>query len=663
MESVQSFDFWDTLVARECLRPVDIFQYMAIENELPADFQIQRIRAEGRSNGTFDSIYEELQRHYVWASEYTNYVKQLEIITEIKYIIPVQENIQRVKDGDIIVSDMYLPEKAFIDILKFIGFDKKNIKLFVTPGGKHNGTIWPALLKTYNITLHIGDNPISDIESPKHHGIPTELTKITDFTPIENYFIHKNEFACIGHSLRRLRLDVPFALKHEKDIWFDMMNHIIPAMVFFSVYIDKLAKEKGLTKIRFLTRDNKINQRIFQKLFPQYNTDSFASSRYLNKSNENAYKQYIRNNYDDKTLLIDLNGSFCSGRTLFLEVFGKLPNVLLFMYDGEGQGPTRDLFDTLYYFLKRGDTYYWFSYEIYVQSYNGKILGLRNSGTLIRNENEHKYGYIVQRAIDMFIDSISFSSTSALLDMKWIKEYMNNTPLVALDVIKYDDKSDATIAINKPVMPIQYYSQIGQDKYFIEYINGRKSGYFVDVGAHNGKTYSNTYTLEKYFEWKGLCIEVDDTLFETLQRNRKSICVNACVYSESGIDREIEVPLANPIPEGNDLLIRIKTDNNASFASQFSANRTYKRITKTLTQIFQEHNVPQVIDYMSIDIGGFELHAILGLDFAQYTIKFLTIEWGGSNIGRLHAITDFLKSKGYKHHRTNQWDAEFIHHK
>ncbi len=670
MESVQSFDFWDTLVARECLHPTDIFQYMAIENGLVPDFQQERIRAERRSNGTFDSIYEELQKHYGWSAEYTTYVKQLEIITEIKYIIPVQENIRRVRDGDIIVSDMYLPEKAFMDILQFIGFDKKNIKLFVTPGGKHNGSIWAPLLSRYNITLHLGDNPISDIESPKKHGIPTELTRLTDVSKIEKYFIEKDGLASLGHTLRRLRLDTPYESKCERDLWHDMMGHIIPAMVFFSIYIDTIAKEKGLTKIRFLTRDNKINQRIFQKLFPHYNTDSFISSRYLNKSNDARYKQYVRENYDDNTLLIDLNGSFCSGRNLFLELFGKLPNVLLFMYDGEGQGPTRDIFDTLYYFLKYGETRYWFSYETYVQSYSGRIIGLRNSGTVVRNENEYKYGHIVQKAIDMFVDSIpfafSFSNSTTQLDLTWIKGFMNTTPLLALDAIQYGTKPDSIIPINKPVMPEQmyatkYYSQIGQDRYFIENINqGRKAGYFVEVGAHNGITFSNTYTLEKQLQWKGLCIEVDGGLFESLQRNRVATCVHACVFRESDIEKEIVVPLANPIPEGNDLLIRIKADTNTSFASQFSTNKTYRVVTKTLTQIFKENHVPNVIDYISIDIGGFELDALVGLDYSVYSFKFLTIEWGGSNTDHLRTIQAFLQTKGYTLHRINKWDAEFV---
>jgi hypothetical protein len=557
MQTVQSFDFWDTLVARECIRPIDIFYYMMVENNLPKDFQTQRIYAERRSDGSFDCTYEVLQKHYNWSIEYTNYVKQLEIITEIKYIIPVQENIQRVRDGDIIVSDMYLPEKAFRDILNFIGFAKKDVKIFITTGGKCNGTIWEGLLNKYNITLHLGDNPLSDVESPNKFNIKSELTTITQFTKAEQYFIDTEGFNNIGHTLRRLRLDVPFDSKDEKNLWFDMMNHIIPVFVFFCIYICKIAKEKGLTKIRFITRDNKLYQRIFEKLFPFYNTNSFISSRYLNKSDDASYKKYVIENYDNATLLVDLNGSFRTGRSLFLELFGKLPNIVLFCYDETWPNP---IFSTMSYLFQRKDLNYTFSYEYYVQSYGGKNLGLRQSGTAIRNINEYKHGYVAQRAIDSFVDSISFNCDKfSLVDFKWLKGFINSTYLLSLDFLKYEDRPDSTILINKPILPAQYYPQIGQDKCFIEHINnGKQNGCFVDVGVHNGITSSNTNALEKLLNCKGLCIEVDDTSFDKLGAVSSSTCINECVFSEMGIEKEIEVPIANDIPEYNDLLIRIK---------------------------------------------------------------------------------------------------------
>ena len=425
--SVQSFDFWDTLVAREVKRPIDIFEYMRLDYALPVDFQQQRMRAEQRSSGSFDSIYDQLQIQYGWSDAYKQYVKHLEIITEIKYIIPVRENLRRVKEGDIIVSDMYLPERAFRDILTFLGVSVKDITFYITPGGKREGMIWPSLLARYSISLHLGDNPQSDILSAANYSIPVELTTITDFTSAEAHFVNRKETLAIGHALRRLRLDIPYEDPIESAIWLDMMKHVIPVMVFFSSYVYKVAKEQGLSKIRFLTRDCHLYQRIFERMYPTADVASFVSSRYLNGSNDPDYKRYLRESYDDSTLLVDLHGSFKTGRPLFLDVFGRLPNVALFSY----QSDMAEAFPTLYYLFKTGDIVYTHTYEKYVQAYQGKVIGFRQTGTLVRNVNEYAYGSVVQRAIEQFVESIAPIHSSTPFDYKWLQTFINSTPLTA----------------------------------------------------------------------------------------------------------------------------------------------------------------------------------------------------------------------------------------
>ena len=206
-----------------------------------------------------------------------------------------------------------------------------------------------------------------------------------------------------------------------------------------------------------------------------------------------------------------------------------------------------------------------------------------------------------------------------------------------------------------------YYSQIGQDKYFIEHFTDpSRKGFFVDVGAHDGITMSNTLALEQR-GWNGIGIEVNYHLFEQAKRNRKCTIVNECVFSCDDVEKTLEIPLHNPIPEGNSLLIRIKDMNRkSSFQSQFSKTTTFAKRTKTLTKIFEEQGVPPLIDFMSIDIEGADYDALLGLDFSKYTIGFLTIEWGGCDKGYLALIQTLLESKGYKLHRINNWDAEFV---
>ena len=192
---------------------------------------------------------------------------------------------------------------------------------------------------------------------------------------------------------------------------------------------------------------------------------------------------------------------------------------------------------------------------------------------------------------------------------------------------------------------MEYKSQIGQDKYFIENINmNRRDLYFVDIGAHNGVTFSNTYCLEKYLDWNGLCVEANDSTYDNLILNRNCKCVNECVYSVSGKEVELEIPLSNPLSEGNDMIVRIKNDEkiiNDFWCNQFKETKTLKKITKTLTEIFEENNVPSLINYMSIDIEGYELQALESFGSALAVTKVIQLEFGGCNIDTKTYFQDF----------------------
>ena len=53
-----------------------------------------------------------------------------------------------------------------------------------------------------------------------------------------------------------------------------------------------------------------------------------------------------------------------------------------------------------------------------------------------------------------------------------------------------------------------FYSQCGQDRFLNDNIfKGFKNGTFVDVGAHDGRTFNNTLFFEQLHGWSGINIE------------------------------------------------------------------------------------------------------------------------------------------------------------
>jgi len=75
-----------------------------------------------------------------------------------------------------------------------------------------------------------------------------------------------------------------------------------------------------------------------------------------------------------------------------------------------------------------------------------------------------------------------------------------------------------------------YHSHIGQDMWVSKVFRNCASGFFIDFGAFDGLTISNTFYLEKELGWKGICVEPNFSFFPKLCKNRNSICLNGAVW-------------------------------------------------------------------------------------------------------------------------------------
>ena len=175
-------------------------------------------------------------------------------------------------------------------------------------------------------------------------------------------------------------------------------------------------------------------------------------------------------------------------------------------------------------------------------------------------------------------------------------------------------------------------SQAGQDYWiFAEAFNEMQSGYFLDIGAHDGISLSNTYLLETKYKWTGLCIEANPISFEKLRKNRRTTCVNTCLDQS---EREVEFVL-------NDVLGGIADRDVRNKDADTAALKTTKLKARPLLSILEEYNAPRNIDYLSIDVEGAEERILGGFDFQKHTFKTITIELPNEQ------LRGVFKSNGY----------------
>jgi len=199
------------------------------------------------------------------------------------------------------------------------------------------------------------------------------------------------------------------------------------------------------------------------------------------------------------------------------------------------------------------------------------------------------------------------------------------------------------------------YSQIGQDLEVLKFYNFKENGFFIEIGASDGISLSNTYLLEKNFNWKWICVEVIPTRFELLCKNRpNSLCCNNAVYNES--NKQVTFDIAN----NADLLSGI-TSHIDRYINEVNENKTQIIVnTISFNDLLEKFNAPLFIDYLSLDTEGSELEILKSVYLQKYTFGLIDVEHNYVE-PRRSQIRDLLISNGYEYIRENRWDDCYKH--
>jgi hypothetical protein len=176
------------------------------------------------------------------------------------------------------------------------------------------------------------------------------------------------------------------------------------------------------------------------------------------------------------------------------------------------------------------------------------------------------------------------------------------------------------------VVPGKGISYQGQDLFVLETLRGLRGGFFLDSGASNGVSGSNTFLLESVFGWTGLCIEPNARFFAELVGNRTCACLNCCLY-----DREARVDFVEAagvyggvVQEYDQEFLRF-VRHKLGVPGQVSP-QTVNKQARTIASVLLEYRAPNVIDYWSLDTEGSELKILQSFPFDRYRFRVLTVE-------------------------------------
>jgi len=203
--------------------------------------------------------------------------------------------------------------------------------------------------------------------------------------------------------------------------------------------------------------------------------------------------------------------------------------------------------------------------------------------------------------------------------------------------------------IVRKLLPSRYAALNQLDRKLEKYVNHDR-GYFVELGANDGVTQSNSLYFERYRGWRGVLVEPVPHNFLKCRKNRAAatqVFCAACVatdYAKEFVRIAYSNLMSIPLELESDIAdARAHAQLGHQFLRNGDSGFEFGALARTLNALLLEAQAPAVIDFLSLDVEGAELEVLKGVDHGRFRFRYLLVEC--RDFSRLDA---YLQAQGYR---------------
>ena len=187
-------------------------------------------------------------------------------------------------------------------------------------------------------------------------------------------------------------------------------------------------------------------------------------------------------------------------------------------------------------------------------------------------------------------------------------------------------------------------SQHGEDFFLWQRLGFSSKGTYIEIGAYDGVSLSNSYFFEK-IGWHGLLVEAHPDLVTCCRTSRPdSLVVHAALGNADGGTATFSMVRGG---KGLDTLSFSETNelHRQRVLAEGGMIESTRVPARTWSSVIAEHGISNV-DWVSIDVEGAELEVLMGAGLETFRPRLLLVEDNSS--GQDGRVADYLRRYGYR---------------